>query len=571
MEQNTQSTGLRGRSTMIWAAISKRSIQVPLTMLLVVTPVAAGNLFTDVSPTSGIFQTPDTHDYWLASLTAADFDGDGDLDLAVFGFEVEYNVSATDQLRLLRNDGIGPDGRQLFNEIIVPTNGLFGSDTHLSTADYDQDGDPDLLVATGGTTALFRNDAGVLLQTDTLLPGYLEDSGFDSAYDLRAISWGDIDNDGDLDIIIPTVDTGGGLLQLEPRWLRNDGAGAGNAWTFAEQPLHNGNVSNAQTRLADVDGDGDLDLWEADVDSTLDTGFVRRYDNQNGQFLVARDLGINPLHGSADWADVDADGDLDVLVAGSFLDANGGIVSGLRLYLDNGVTFDPVDLPVPAPNWLDVLASSWADYDGDGDVDLLVTGSFVGDEDIEGEARVYLNDGTGVFDVMTQALPAPVSSVGRGGAFLWVDIDGDNDLDYLASGAFYVPGGNGLVESRTFLMRNPGGNGNQAPAMPQASAFTIGQDSLQLNWTTPADDSTPGAALTFELQLLPMAASSAQIANLSQPGTLGQVNQWRFDGLQPGQYRWRLQALDRAHAASQAAEGLVQLGNVDAVFGNGFE
>ena len=41
------------------------------------TPVWAGTAFTDVSPADGIFQTPDTHDFWLASLTAADFDGDG--------------------------------------------------------------------------------------------------------------------------------------------------------------------------------------------------------------------------------------------------------------------------------------------------------------------------------------------------------------------------------------------------------------------------------------------------------------------------------------------------------------
>ena len=35
------------------------------------TPVWAGTAFTDVSPADGIFQTPDTHDFWLASLTAA--------------------------------------------------------------------------------------------------------------------------------------------------------------------------------------------------------------------------------------------------------------------------------------------------------------------------------------------------------------------------------------------------------------------------------------------------------------------------------------------------------------------
>ena len=196
-------------------------------------------------------------------------------------------------------------------------------------------------------------------------------------------------------MIFPTVEEGGGLLQLQPRWLRNEGPGSGNAWSFTTLQLHEGTVSNAQTRLADVDGDGDLDLWEADIDNTLDTGFVRRYDNDAGQFLPAREVGISPISGSADWADVDADGDLDVLVAGRYLDGNGDIFDGLNLFMDNGSGFDQVTLPLPSPAWLDVLGCSWADYDGDGDVDLLVTGSFIGDTDIEGEARVYLNDGLG--------------------------------------------------------------------------------------------------------------------------------------------------------------------------------
>ncbi|MCB1643466.1 MAG: VCBS repeat-containing protein [Xanthomonadales bacterium] len=379
-------------------------------------------------------------------------------------------------------------------------------------------------------------------------------------------------NDGDPDVILPTVEEGGGLLQLQlqPRWLRNEGPGSGNAWSFTTLQLHEGTVSNAQTRLADVDGDGDLDLWEADIDNTLDTGFVRRYDNDAGQFLPAREVGISPISGSADWADVDADGDLDVLVAGRYLDGNGDIFDGLNLFIDNGSGFDQVTLPLPSPGWLDVLGCSWADYDGDGDVDLLVTGSFIGDTDIEGEARVYLNDGLGGFEIQPQALPAPISSIGRGGAFQWVDIDGDDDLDYLASGAFYVPGGNGLVEARTFLMRNPGGNGNQAPSAPAAPVVQVTGDSVQLNWLAPADDSTPAAALTYELQLSPL-GGGATGAHISEPGTLGQVTHWRFTGLPAGSYRWRLQALDRAHAASAPVEGQLEVLGPDGLFGNGFE
>lgn len=540
-------------------------------LLAAAMPAQAGTNFVDVSPDGGVFQTPPTHDYWLASITAADFDGDGDLDLAVFGFEVEYNVSAVDQLRLLRNDGIDTEGRQILTESIVPTSGLFGSEVHLSSADYDQDGDTDLLLASEGLAALFRNDGGVLTQTDIALPAYREDSSFESAYDLRAVSWGDLDNDGDLDIVLPTVDAGGGLLQLVPRWARNDGPDGAGTWVFTVLELHEGTTSNVQTRLADADGDGDLDLWEADIDNTLETGSVRRYDNLDGQFLLARDLGISPVGGSADWADVDADGDLDVLLAGSFLDGNGDFVNGLRLYLDQAGSYVAEDLPLPSFEWLDILAASWADYDGDGDIDLLLSGSIIGPDDIEGEARIYLNDGAGNFTVTPERLPAPISSVGRGGAFLWLDIDGDADLDYLASGAFYVANGNGLVEARTFLMRNPGSTPNQPPAAPAAPIASVGPNTLLLQWTAPTDDSTPATALTYELKLFSGAAQIPAQALPSMPGTLGQVTQWRFDDLPEGNYRWQLQALDRAHAASEVVQGVVDVPGADALFGNGFE
>ena len=60
---------------------------------------------------------------------------------------------------------------------------------------------------------------------------------------------------------------------------------------------------------------------------------------------------------------------------------------------------------------------------------------------------MVVNDG-GAFVALGLSLPAPISSVGRGGAFTWLDLDGDGDLDYLVAGAYYVPGGNGLVEAR---------------------------------------------------------------------------------------------------------------------------
>ena len=47
-----------------------------------------------------------------------------------------------------------------------------------------------------------------------------------------------------------------------------------------------------------------------------------------------------------------------------------------------------------------------------------------------------------------------MSSIGRGGSFTWFDLDGDGDLDYLLAGAYFVPGGNGLVEAQLNIFSN---------------------------------------------------------------------------------------------------------------------
>ena len=78
---------------------------------------------------------------------------------------------------------------------------------------------------------LYRNDGGTLVATPTVLPAYNEDGDF-TTMDQRSLSWADFDNDGDLDLLVPSVVS---EFDWEPTvLLRNDGAGAGDAWTFTD-------------------------------------------------------------------------------------------------------------------------------------------------------------------------------------------------------------------------------------------------------------------------------------------------------------------------------------------------
>lgn len=85
---------------------------------------------------------------------------------------------------------------------------------------------------------------------------------------------------------------------------------------------------------------------------------------------------------------------------------------------------------------------TWADYDSDGDIDLLVRGEWLGQGEIFGRSEVYVNNG-GAFTLGSEPLPAPLMG-NAGGAFTWFDVDSDGDLDYFVAGGYEVPGGNGL-------------------------------------------------------------------------------------------------------------------------------
>src|SRR5690606_11688534 len=130
---------------------------------------------------------------------------------------------------------------------------------------------------------------------------------------------------------------------------------------------------------------------------------------------------------------------------------------------------------VPCEGWFDITAATWADYDSDGDMDILMTGTYNSGSQIEGRAWIYINDGTGVFVGSENVLPAPRASGTRGGTFSWFDLDRDLDLDYFIAGEYFVPGGNGLIEAQMHVYRNDVGIENAAPTAPSGLSAQVDQ------------------------------------------------------------------------------------------------
>jgi hypothetical protein len=533
----------------------RRSLGALALALATATAVHPQPTFVEVTPQSDpYFVTPASDDFWTNAVAPADVDGDGDLDLAVIGFYVVYNQSVEDRLALLLNQGPGGDGRWSFQDVAVPLGALFAGASDLAWGDYDRDGDVDLAVGSEGATVVYRNDAGTLAALPNPLPGYSEDSSYSGAYDLRSLTWADADNDGDPDLLVPSVydpDT----FSYATKLVRNDGPDGAGGWRFADAGAALDGTAHAQSAWADDDGDGDLDLLLVNVDPYLDGGFIRRYGNAGGVFSGQDLVGVKVEYGLADWSDYDADGDLDLLVVGNIQEVDQTFATVLRLYRNDAGTYVAQDLlQPPSADWLDLHAATWADYDSDGDVDILVTGNHVTGGEIVGKSEIYANVG-GTFTPLGVNLPAPESSSGRGGAFTWLDLDGDGDLDYLVSGSYYTPGGNGLVEAQTHLYRNDAVAANLPPTAPAALVAATGIGTAALSWSSASDDHTAGTALTYELEVRRGGGPLLGAARLPEPGNLSAVSSWSLAGLAPGFYTWNVRAVDSAFASGARSQG----------------
>ena len=531
--------------------------------------------FTEVTPLDSIFVTPQNEDFWVITTAPADYDNDGDLDIAVFGYYVVYNQSVEYRLLLLVNNGPSDSTKWDFSYIEVPIESLTAGESDMAWGDADGDGDLDLAVGSDDTTVIYRNDTGALVLTDTDLPGYWEDNS-QAEFDLKSIVWVDFDNDADFDLLIPSVfDLN--TFSFRTALMRNDGLNGTGGFIFTEVDSVFAPTKHASSMWADFDHDNDLDLLLINMVPNSDEGFINRYRNDGNGNFVGEDIldSVSVEHGEAQWGDYDSDGDLDILVAGNLNDGNGNYTLSLRIYLDDNGTYVPIEVIscVPCEGWFDLTAASWADYDSDGDMDILLAGNYNSGSNIEGRARIYTNTG-GIFIPDTaNTLPAPRASGDRGGTFSWFDIDGDGDLDYFIAGQYFVPGGNGLVEAQMHVYRNDSPGQNSAPLTPTDLNATVQLDStVKLSWTASSDDHTPAPAITYDLVVVRRGTHTPtrpenSIENnfgtsirLPEPGNISAVTEWALDGLEDGLYDWSIRAVDAAYVGSVISTGTFQVG-----------
>ncbi len=385
-----------------------------------------------------------------------DFDGDDKLDI------VTSTYDPRGPLRYFRrqDDGQFRDDSAA-SGVEVQLGGL-----NCIAADYDNDGDNDILVLRGAwllddgqnRNSLLRNEGDGTFTDVTREAGLAE-----PARPTQAAVWGDFDNDGDLDLFIGNesrLRENSRAGDFPSQLFQNNGDG-----TFTDIARRAGVTNDRYAKgvtAGDYDNDGDLDLYVSNA------GKNRLYrNNADGTFTdVADQLGVaEPIGASfASWFfDYDNDGDLDLFVAAYdctlsdiVADYRGQRHKGVlpRLYRNDGKgAFTDVAAAVGIDHPYLPMGANFGDLDNDGFLDIYLATGRPNYKMLVPNVMLRNKEGKQFQNVTTSGGFGHLQK-GHGVAFADIDNDGDQDI-YHQLGGFY-PGD----RYRNVLFKNPG-HGNR--------------------------------------------------------------------------------------------------------------
>lgn len=229
----------------------------------------------------------------------------------------------------------------------------------------------------------------------------------------ESCSWADIDGDSDLDLFVANSDG-----DLHNYLYINNGDGTFTNDTLS--PVVTEAIASRCGVWADYDNDGDPDLYVANEGFTFNSMFENNGDGTFTKITSGDFVTTNVNSWGASWGDYDNDGDFDLFVAN-----NGGQLN--HLYQNNGdKTFTTINSGAVVFDPTYTVGSSWIDYDNDGDLDLYIANGW---GPATNTNRLYVNDGSGNF---TSLAEAPFNTqTGWSYGCAWADYDADGDLDLI--------------------------------------------------------------------------------------------------------------------------------------------
>lgn len=454
-----------------------------------------------------------------ASLAWGDYDNDGDPDLVLCGEDVNGKARTL----IYENEGgsLREDRKSTLEGV---RNG------RVVWGDYDNDGDLDLAL-TGqdnrgrGFSGLYTNGPTGRL---TLVPHSLETlaqvtSGW--------LDWGDYDGDGDLDLVLIGQQRDQSRIT---QVVRND---QGTFVEDTEQRLQG--LADGMAQWGDYDGDGDLDLVLSG--GYRGEAFTTLYRNDPVGILKEEGTALRgTITGKVAWVDYDVDGDLDLMVSGL---GEGGSFSVLYRNDPVGVLREDPSVDLPG---IQVGSVVWGDYDNDGDPDLVMAG----------------NDGrTAIIRVMRNDLGSLVDVSKRFGvlkalelcALGLVDYDEDGDLDLTAAGRDEVL----QIDAQVYDNLRSLTLGNRRPDPPGGLYASADGDRAELHWESGTDlNGTPSAALTYDLRVGTSSGSGTMVSAKAPVGwgNVGLGTRHALRGLASGWYYWSVRSVDSGFMRSEWSE-----------------
>jgi len=470
--------------------------------------------------------------------------------------------------------------RFLFSEVPNFMDGRWYGDSDFG--DYDNDGDLDILTTGYGMTSgqgninLYRNDGN---QNFTDIPLTMDGVGN------GVCNFVDFDNDGDLDIFISGQKVYG--TDFTGLYENNDGS-------FTEIANDITPLTSASSDWGDFDKDGYLDLLftgSQDTKGSRDIAVSLIYTNQgDGSFGMIDPAIIDVEDGSARWGDYDNDGDLDIAITGRVASSD----YQTHIYRNDEGTFTNINAGMVGVRYSRL---DWGDYDADGDIDLLVTGSQ--DNAVPSETHIYRNDGNDNFvDINANILGV------RQGDIAWGDLQNMGNLDIFMNGlytsliycghVYYFSGSSYVFEDslislkyadikfgdynadnnldivltgrydyqdyKATLYQNDMLTNNTPPLAPTMITTSVVDSTVTIYWNAGSDNETPENGLSYNLwigtatgtdDIIPAHADlSNGFRRIAKRGNMGSKLEYTIPSLPENTYYCAVQAIDNSYIGS---------------------
>lgn len=332
-----------------------------------------------------------------------DYNDDGFIDLYVTKVDGQSN-------HLYQNKG--PTFDWSFDDVALEkeVNDDIGSGHGVAFGDYDNDGDLDIYIGNHSANLLYTNIGSPLynFRNDAVDAG-VEDPNRAAA----GIAWGDYNSDGYLDIYFGNHTH----PETEPNKLfKNNGDGTFSDVTSSAEVEDIGHTEGVT--FGDYDNDGDLDLFSTNTSSQ--DYLYQNNVNVNGKFspmAIGEPSGEESASSGVAFGDYDNDGDLDIYVTNE--DWNGPPYGTSRLFQNDGsgvFTDVTASAGVKTDDLGEATGVAWADFDNDGFLDIYISRGIASNV----PNILFHNNWDGTFTDIANTAGVNHNGQGRGGELLWL-------------------------------------------------------------------------------------------------------------------------------------------------------